>query len=335
MREADTWLHVDLLLAGAAQLEDARALKTRLDAEDHAAERLLAPLLTSPLRFRDANLAENPRAQQAGMVRRLCAVAHRMHEEQPQFSLVLARTAYAIAFRLQDSPLMSRRLCMALALREGANAFRYLRPVQGGAQGPERCRNAVRRNAGIRSSRHRDRLVHSCDGVDRAGGGCRPTAAHVHHSSSWDERRQFLTRSTLPLSPSMIRLTEPDDSVCQVDAAAWSARAVAWSARAHSCSAAPPLYSAEANLCSADAGRCGLPSCNWQSGSKIPLSRLNKYLQATNPKARTESHTASSHQMIAQTYQTTAPTYQTTAPTDQTSARVCQTKSPSDQNLVL
>lgn len=126
LREEETWIHVDTLLGGSAWLEEALAVQMSLDEEDRAAERLLAPLLTSPLRFRDANLTEDPKAQHAGVVRRLCAVAHRLHEEQPQFSLLLARTAYAIAFKLEDSSRMSRRLCMALALREGANAFRYL-----------------------------------------------------------------------------------------------------------------------------------------------------------------------------------------------------------------
>jgi len=131
-----------------------------------------------------------------------------------------------------------------------------------------------------------------------------------------DERRSFPARSTLPLSPSMIRWTEPDDSVCQADAAVCWARADGCSARANSCSAAPPLCSAEAKFCSADARRCLLPSRDWQPGSKISSSRTKKYLQVTNQEARTDSNTAPNHQTIAQTDQTTAPT-------DQTTARIC------------
>jgi tetratricopeptide (TPR) repeat protein len=126
MRTAETWANVETLAGRSAGLERTLELEVRLDEEDRAAERLLAPLLTSPLRFRDANIAENPRAQHAGVVRQLCAAAHRRHEEEPPFSLLLARTAYAIAFKLTSSPHMPRRLCLALALREGANAFRYL-----------------------------------------------------------------------------------------------------------------------------------------------------------------------------------------------------------------
>lgn len=126
MRHIDTWTQVEGLVTRSARLDEALALKARLDEEDRAAARLLAPLLASPIRFRKANVTESPKARHAGVVRHLCAAAHRMHEERPQFSLLLARTAYAIAFRLEDSPHMPRRLCMALSLREGANAFRYL-----------------------------------------------------------------------------------------------------------------------------------------------------------------------------------------------------------------
>lgn len=126
MRHSQTWTQADTLLSPSERRREALALKAHLDAEDRAAERLLGPLLGSPLQFRDANIAEHPKARHAGVVRQLCAAAHRMHEQRPEFSLLLARTAYAIAFTLEDSPHMPRRLCMALSLREGANAFRYL-----------------------------------------------------------------------------------------------------------------------------------------------------------------------------------------------------------------
>jgi tetratricopeptide (TPR) repeat protein len=120
LRDAETWAQADALLGRPARLEEALALKAHLDEEDRAAERLVAPLLTSPIRFRDAKLAENPKARHAGVVRCLCAAAHGLHEKRPQFSLLLARTAHAIAVALEN------RLCMALSLREGANALKYL-----------------------------------------------------------------------------------------------------------------------------------------------------------------------------------------------------------------
>lgn len=126
MREAETWQQVDTLLTRSARLEEALALKARIDDEDKAAERLLAPLLTSPLRFRSANVAENPKAQTAGVVRYLCAAAHDLHEKRPQFSLELTTTANAVALALEKGPHTARRFCIALSLRERANALRYL-----------------------------------------------------------------------------------------------------------------------------------------------------------------------------------------------------------------
>ncbi|HEY0372993.1 MAG TPA: tetratricopeptide repeat protein [Thermoanaerobaculia bacterium] len=126
MRSADTWKQADALMTRSARVDEALALKARLDAEDRAAERRLAPVLVSPIHFRDADIAEKPWAQNAGVVRHLCAAAHRLHEQRPEFSLLLVRTAYAIAERLENSPDVSRRFYLALALREGANACRYL-----------------------------------------------------------------------------------------------------------------------------------------------------------------------------------------------------------------
>jgi tetratricopeptide (TPR) repeat protein len=126
MRQEETWTQAETLRTRSAGLETALALKARMDAEDRAAERLVAPLLVAKTKFRDAKLAENPKARHAAAVRYLCAAAHDLHEKRPQFSLLIARTAYAIAFTLENGPETSRRWCMALSLREGANAFRYL-----------------------------------------------------------------------------------------------------------------------------------------------------------------------------------------------------------------
>ena len=126
MRDPRTWANVDALRTRSARVEEALALKARIDAEDAAAARLLSPLLASPLRFRNAAVAENPKAQTAGVVRFLCAAAHERHEKSPEFSLELTLSAYAIALKLEKAPSASRRFCMALSLRERANALRYL-----------------------------------------------------------------------------------------------------------------------------------------------------------------------------------------------------------------
>ncbi len=109
LRHTETWSQADVLLSRPARLEEALALKAHLDGEDRAAERLIAPLLTSQIRFRDAKLAENPKARHPGVVRCLCAAAHGLHEKRPQFSLLLARTAYRIAVTLEELGLATER----------------------------------------------------------------------------------------------------------------------------------------------------------------------------------------------------------------------------------
>lgn len=126
MREPETWAHVDTLLTRSARLEQVLALKARIDEEDRAAERFLDPLLKSPLRFRNAKIAENPKAQHGGVVRYLCAYAKERHEKRPQFTLQMTIAAYAVALALEKGLNTPRRFCMALSLRERANALRYL-----------------------------------------------------------------------------------------------------------------------------------------------------------------------------------------------------------------
>jgi tetratricopeptide (TPR) repeat protein len=120
LRDPKTWAAVDALRSGPARLQEALALKERIDSEDAAAARLLSPLLRSPLRFRNAALAQNPKAQTAGVVRFLCAAANKRHEKRPEFSLELTLCAHEIALSL------GQRFCIALSLRERANALRYL-----------------------------------------------------------------------------------------------------------------------------------------------------------------------------------------------------------------
>jgi tetratricopeptide (TPR) repeat protein len=126
MGHTETWTHVDALRTRSARLDEALALQARIDEEDRAAERLVARPLSAPIRFRQANLSANPKALQPGVVRYLCAAAHRLHEERPEFSLLIARTAYAIAYKLEQGPQTARRLYMGVSLREAANAFNYL-----------------------------------------------------------------------------------------------------------------------------------------------------------------------------------------------------------------
>lgn len=126
MRDPRTWASVDALRSQASRFQEALALKARIDAEDAAAARLLSPLLRSPLRFRNAAIPRNPKAQTAGVVRYLCAAANERHEKRPEFSLELTLCAYDVALALGPASSSPKRFCMALSLRERANALRYL-----------------------------------------------------------------------------------------------------------------------------------------------------------------------------------------------------------------
>jgi tetratricopeptide (TPR) repeat protein len=126
LRDPETWAGAETMMRQSRYAAEMQEMKARTEAEERAAERLLAPLLRSPFQFRLADLAGNRKARTAGVVRRLCAAAHELHEQQPQFSLEVATAACAIARTLEQGPKMSGRYCMALSLRERANALRYL-----------------------------------------------------------------------------------------------------------------------------------------------------------------------------------------------------------------
>lgn len=116
------WRDVDGMLAALPRLDEALAARTAVEAENLQAARRLAPLLKTPLRFLDADVASDPAFRTPAAVRMLCGEAFSRLTQWPKFSLNLAAAARAIAERLKDPFLR------ALALREEANALRYLGP---------------------------------------------------------------------------------------------------------------------------------------------------------------------------------------------------------------
>jgi tetratricopeptide (TPR) repeat protein len=105
-----------------------RAVAELIAQEDAEAERLLAPLLSSPVSFRRANVTSLPEMRTAGVVRRLRAESRALRERQPMHALVLADAAIALSDLLP-----SRRYPESLLddLRGGgwlerANVLRYL-----------------------------------------------------------------------------------------------------------------------------------------------------------------------------------------------------------------
>lgn len=94
--------------------------------EERAARALLRPLLKSPLKFRNADLPSKESCRTEGMVHILCAEAIARHENGPKFSKFVAATAYEIAAKLTNLPKSTKRMLLGTAMREVANAERYL-----------------------------------------------------------------------------------------------------------------------------------------------------------------------------------------------------------------
>ena len=124
MKNGETWEQVDSILGHPGRLDDIVRAHAAAEGEERRAAELLTPLLVSPLRFQNAAIEGDPAFRTAGAVRVLCSRAHNLHEENPQFSLDVATKAYTIASLLPNAK--DRRFGAGVALRERANALRYL-----------------------------------------------------------------------------------------------------------------------------------------------------------------------------------------------------------------
>lgn len=108
--------------APPALLDHARAIA----AADARARELVMPLVDSAIRFRAARIDDDPRFYTLAVIRLLSKVANGMHERQPQFGLVLADTALNIAEKLPANLQAQSAWYVGTALKERANALRYL-----------------------------------------------------------------------------------------------------------------------------------------------------------------------------------------------------------------
>jgi tetratricopeptide (TPR) repeat protein len=124
LEAAETWQEVESFLGGPGRLDEIVGANQRMTEDERRAAAMLDPLLASPLTFRDADLQNDRRFHTSGVVRVLCSRAHHLHEERPQFSLVVATKAFNVALKLTDA--RERRFGAALSQRERANALRYL-----------------------------------------------------------------------------------------------------------------------------------------------------------------------------------------------------------------
>jgi tetratricopeptide (TPR) repeat protein len=121
LHKAEVWERVPAFQAPPKGLQEILAEKAAIERQNAEALRRLAPHLKSPLHFEDANVAENARFRDAGVVRMLTAEAAGLRERKPKFALQLATAACVVARKLDAEPLF-----LAAAIRERANALRFV-----------------------------------------------------------------------------------------------------------------------------------------------------------------------------------------------------------------
>jgi tetratricopeptide (TPR) repeat protein len=126
LRRRETWTTVDHGGTPASRIEEVLSYRRRVEKEESDARSLLARIIDTPLKFRNASIAEKPRLHTEGMVRVLCAEANARHEQSPKFSEHIAAVAYDVATKLTAIDPRHQHNLMGLALREHANALRYL-----------------------------------------------------------------------------------------------------------------------------------------------------------------------------------------------------------------
>ncbi|HEU4887368.1 MAG TPA: hypothetical protein VFV49_05735 [Thermoanaerobaculia bacterium] len=95
-----------------------------IDAEAAAARELLAPLLTSPMRFRNARVEVDARFHTTGAVAALYRAGHELTERQPQFALLVVNAAVSVATKLVAANALRSNLHLGRAyLERGRTLF--------------------------------------------------------------------------------------------------------------------------------------------------------------------------------------------------------------------
>jgi tetratricopeptide (TPR) repeat protein len=103
-------------------LAQARAIAS----EDRYAREVLLPIVESPIRFSEARVGDDPRFRTLAVIRLLCSIANKTHEQQPQYGLVLADAALSICAKLPEPAKSKSAWFVGTAWKERANALRYL-----------------------------------------------------------------------------------------------------------------------------------------------------------------------------------------------------------------
>jgi tetratricopeptide (TPR) repeat protein len=126
LRDPLAWQIADAMAVRREAPPELLAQARAIAAEDRYAREVLLPIVESPIRFSEARVGEEPRFRTLAVIRLLCTVANKTHEQQPQFGLQLADAALEIWSKLPEPARSTSFWFIGTALKERANALRYL-----------------------------------------------------------------------------------------------------------------------------------------------------------------------------------------------------------------
>jgi tetratricopeptide (TPR) repeat protein len=126
LRDPLAWQIADSIAVRREAPPELLAQARAIAAEDRYAREVLLPIVESPIRFSEARVGDDPRFRTLAVIRLLCTVANKTHEQQPQFGLQLADTALRICAKLPETAKTKSAWFVGTASKERANALRYL-----------------------------------------------------------------------------------------------------------------------------------------------------------------------------------------------------------------
>jgi tetratricopeptide (TPR) repeat protein len=126
LRDPLAWQIADSIAVRREAPPELLAQARAIAAEDRYAREVLLPIVESPIRFSEAHVGDDPRFRTLAVIRLLCTVANKTHEQQPQFGLQLADTALRICSELPGAAKAKSAWFAGTASKERANALRYL-----------------------------------------------------------------------------------------------------------------------------------------------------------------------------------------------------------------
>jgi len=126
LRDPLSWQIADSMAVRREAPPELLAQARAIAAEDRYAREVLLPIVESPIRFSEARVGDDPRFRTLAVIRLLCSIANKTHEQQPQYGLLLADAALGICGKLPEKAKANSAWFVGTAWKERANALRYL-----------------------------------------------------------------------------------------------------------------------------------------------------------------------------------------------------------------